>query len=128
VVSRVPKSLRAAARDMLEELEAGWLEVIKVRTEDGWKRVVCNRNAEWYRHFCADHLSHRHGRFPRPRTYIKRGATMKALARLIAGETNTIYAQRLLPYAYQYTAEHRRRTKEPKNQRTSVLTPIISGA
>lgn len=112
--------IRKAAQRMLEELKAGWLEVIKVRTEDGWKRVVCNRNAEWYWAFCADHISHRHGKFRRPRTYIKRGATVKALTRLIDGEIETIYARRLLPYAYQYAAEHKRRYgSRPADQQTS---------
>lgn len=122
---RIAKSLRNTAREMLEELHAGWLEVMKVPYDDdggrGYKRVVCSRNADWYRRFCADHISHKHGRARRPRTFIKRGSTVRGLCELVgSGVPRTLYASRLLPYVIQealnrqHGREHRQRRREGK--------------
>lgn len=36
------------ARQLLAELDAGWLEVCKVPTKDGYLRVPVSVNATWY--------------------------------------------------------------------------------
>jgi hypothetical protein len=81
---------------MLEELEGNGLEVIKVKTDDGYIRVTISQNCKWYRDFCADYQSTRR-RHPRPRTFIKRCRTERALRGISQGMIDTEYARRLLP-------------------------------
>jgi hypothetical protein len=100
-----PGKLRKLALEMLDELRTNCLVVIKVPIENGYKRIVCSQNAKWYREFCGDHISHQHGRFSRPRTFIKRIDTEKALLRIANGKTDTIYAQRLIPYIHQFASD-----------------------
>lgn len=95
---------------MLDELQSNWLEVCKIPTDDGrYKRVVMRRNADWYREFCGDFISYRHGRARRPRTLIKRYLTEAALRGLIEGRCDTVYQQRLLPYAARLANERAQR-------------------
>jgi hypothetical protein len=84
-----------AATLLLEELEAGWLEVIKAPGRDGgYVRVPISANAEWYRRFCRQYEVRRK-RYPKPRTIIKRCHTIKALRRLMDGQKDGIYVDRL---------------------------------
>lgn len=77
---------------MLEELESNGLEVIKVKTEHGYIRAVVSRNCDWYREFCGNFISYRHGRARRPRTKIKRCHTVRGLNELLKGGCKTLYA------------------------------------
>lgn len=93
--------IRLAAKEMLAELEGGWLEVCKVPNgHGGYIRVAVSVNAEWYRIFCRDHKGWR--KRGKDRTYIKRCHTIRALRELKSGKTKTIYANRLLPYVADY--------------------------
>jgi len=80
---------------LLTELESNRLEVVKVPSRDGWKRVVCSANAQWYQRLCAAHARPRR-RYPKIRTYIKRQLTVAALRRMLAGDRDTVYARRIL--------------------------------
>lgn len=87
-----------AARHLLDELEAGWLEVCMVSNlNGGYIRVPISVNAEWYSRFCAQYLS-RSKRFPKLRTMIRRQHTIAALKRIEQGNTRGVYAERLLPF------------------------------
>lgn len=86
--------MRHALELMLAELRENRLEVIVLND----CRAVVSENCPWYRHFCDTHKSPRR-RYPRPRTIIKRYATIRALERMLAGRFDSIYAQRLLPLA-----------------------------
>lgn len=63
-------------------------------------RVAHMVNAEWYQDFCADYTKRRTK--PRHRrkhdTKIERTTTIKALERIIKGDTSGTYAERLMPY------------------------------
>lgn len=81
---------------MKEELESSYPETIKIPgKEGGYIRVPVSVNAEWYRIFCERHKT-RSRRFPKPRTVIKRVDTLRALDRLAQGNTEGVYAERLL--------------------------------
>ena len=93
--------IREIAIAMLEELEGNYLEVIKIRKSDGtWARIAVSKNAEWYSAFCKKYLSTRR-KYPRPRTFIKRNDTIKALRKIIRGETDGIYIDRLLNFIHE---------------------------
>lgn len=98
---------------MLDELEAGALEVQlapapRPAHEGHCIRVIANLNARWYRDFCAEHLSARLRRNPRPDTIIRRRDTIRALRAMIAGRsTGPIYAARLTDAARSYYRRHR---------------------
>lgn len=97
--------LEVAAAYMLDELEDRQLEVIKVPGyKGGYIRAVICCNPDWYRQFCAAHVRIRN-KYPRPRTYIKRCHTVRALNRIMTGNTAGIYAARLLPYIESYARE-----------------------
>lgn len=114
--------IKTTARVMLDELQAGSLEVAKVPIENGYKRVVCNQNTEWYREFCNDHISYKHGRFRRPRTFIKRRDTERALTRIMEGKLNSVYAVRLLPYVEKFWQENQRKKRHVQQREFSVCT------
>lgn len=86
------------AKHMLEELEAGWLEVCKVPSrEGGYIRVPVSVIAEWYSRFCRRYMGRRR-KYPKPRTIIKRRDTIKALKHLEEGKNNTVYTKRLVDF------------------------------
>lgn len=88
-----------AARQLLEELEAGWLEVAKIPSRrGGYIRVPMSKNAEWYSRLCRTYESATSKRFPKPRTIIKRCHTIAALRRLIDGRRDGEYYERLRPF------------------------------
>lgn len=89
-----------AAKYMLDELESGWLEVAKVESQQGgYVRVCVSVNCEWYSAFCRAHEGFRHNRrYKKPRTFIKRCHTIAALKRIVAGEVDSVYADRLKPF------------------------------
>jgi hypothetical protein len=92
------KWTKQCARLLLEELESGWLEVIKVPGRDGgYVRVPTSVNAEWYQRFCRLYEQGRR-RYPKPRTIIKRCHTIRALGRLVEGGSDGVYAERLAPF------------------------------
>ena len=82
---------------MLDELDGGYIEVMKIDTGNGMRRVVISKNAEWYSHFCKKFLRNRR-RYPKYRTYIKRCHTRHALLKIIGGETRGLYVERLLNF------------------------------
>ncbi len=96
--TELEKALAMAALELLAELESGYLEVCKVPSRHGgYIRVPVSVNHEWYRRFCRMFLS-RNRRYPRPRTLIRRCHTIEALRRIAAGNTNGVYAERLMPF------------------------------
>lgn len=78
----------------LDELRAGYLEVIKIRSKGGWIRVAVSVNAYWYQELCNRHLG-RSRRFPKLRTIIKRRHVVRTLEKMIAGKCETVYACRI---------------------------------
>lgn len=96
--------MKDVLRWMLDELKASRLEVAKLPSRGGYRRVVVQQNAPWYQEFCAAHLHDRgtrggrHGR-NRPRTYIKRRETIAALERMLSGRPAGVYQTRLLELA-----------------------------
>lgn len=89
-----------AAKYMLEELEAGRLEVAKVESQQGgYVRVCVSVNCEWYKAFCRAYEGFgRNQRYKKPRTYIKRCHTIAALKRIMEGDIDSVYAARLEPF------------------------------
>jgi len=87
------------ARELLEELESGWLEVCKCPSQQGgYIRVPVSVNAEWYRRFCKQFERPRR-RYPKLRTIIKRCHTVTALGKIIAGvEDDGVYVGRLIDW------------------------------
>lgn len=88
---------------MLDLLESHRLEVqlaplnprLRNFNNGGMKRVVADRNADWYRKFCARHLSSRKRNHRKPDTKIKRANILRILNRLAQG----------LPSRSKYAAE-----------------------
>lgn len=86
---------------LLAELESHQLVVElvpqKVFTNHGGMiRVAFSKNATWYRHFCARHLSSRRRNHRLPDTRIKRRAIVRILERMVAGRpTRSKYADEL---------------------------------
>lgn len=80
---------------MLDELESAQLHVVLVPldpnrrnwNEYGCKRVVAERNANWYRDFCRRHLSSRKRNHRKPDTCIRRACIIRKLRRLIKGRS-----------------------------------------
>jgi hypothetical protein len=95
------------ARHMLDELDFGYLEVVKVPASDGrggYIRVPVSVNAEWYSRFCRKFLvSRRH--YPKPRTIIRRCHTRRALERIASGRIDGVYVGRLLDFISWYYDE-----------------------
>jgi hypothetical protein len=79
---------------MLDELESHRLEVqlvplnprLRGFNEGGMKRVVADRNADWYRRLCAAHLSSRKRNHRKSDTKIKRASIIRILRRLCDGK------------------------------------------
>jgi hypothetical protein len=98
---------------MLAELESACLHVLLAPapypTHEGHcVRVVANKNARWYRDFCAQYRSTRRRKNPRTDTAIRRRNTIAALQRMIAGvDSGTIYAERLTIAARAYYRRNR---------------------
>lgn len=97
---------------MLDELESSGLEVMKVPgRHGGYIRVPVSVNAEWYRHFCRLYGDNRTNRRMRQRTMIKRCHTIAALKRLIAGNSSSLYAERLIAFVERERGRHGDRTR-----------------
>lgn len=92
--------MRQIAWYMLDELLASRLEVVKV----GTLRAVQSENAGWYREFCAAFKQPRK-KYPRPRTIIKRCHTVRALRRIVDGDSGTVYADRLMSFVEDYAGK-----------------------
>ncbi len=91
---------------MLDELQANGLSVAKIRTDSGYVRVALSQNAPWYRDFCENYKGTRR-RHPRPRTIIKRLATIATLKKLIRDTQHPgVYAERLRALAEQLQREN----------------------
>lgn len=95
----LPDLIRDGAWCMLNELKQRRLRVVKVRTEDGWRRIATETNPEWYQDFCESYKNPRK-KYSKIRTYIKRQHTMNALKRIISGcvSESSQYVQRLIPF------------------------------
>lgn len=98
---------------MLAELESQQLEVqlvplnprLRNYTPGGCKRVCANRNANWYRAFCARHPSSRKRNHRKFDTRIKRQGVIGILTRLCTGKsTVSKYAAELLSIAEKLAA------------------------
>ncbi len=82
---------------MLDLLESHQLEVqlvplnprLRGFNEGGMKRVVANKNTEWYRRLCSKHLSSRKRNHRKPDTKIKRQNILRILRRLAEGKSST---------------------------------------
>lgn len=104
--------LRLFAQIMIKDLEDNMLSVVLIpapepKHADHMIRAVESRNPKWYRLFCADFISDRKG--GHPRTYIKREHVFRALSQIASGKSDTIYAERLLPYIeYFYKTENKK--------------------
>jgi hypothetical protein len=99
--------LRVTLEAMRDEFESGQLlvEIAPApdpRHEQHCVRVVCGKNALWYRRFCAAFPSSRRRLKRLPDTAIRRRETARALTRLIAGEPAGLYGPRLLDAARIY--------------------------
>lgn len=98
---------------MLDELESSSLVVELApapspRHEGHCVRVVSDRNAKWYRDFCAAYSSTRRRKNPRSDTAIRRADTIRALRAMIAGrDSGTLYAERLTIAARAYFRRNR---------------------
>ena len=94
------------AETMLDELETFQISVVLVdapekRHSEHKIRMVEIQNPKWYRDFCSLYRSARNDRSTRFHTAIKRAWTIKALKRIIAGETSGVYVERLLDFIEQ---------------------------
>lgn len=94
------------AETMLDELETFQISVVLVdapekRHSDHKIRMVEMQNPKWYRDFCSLYKSDRNDRSTRFHTAIKRAWTIKALKRIIKGETRGVYIERLLDFIEQ---------------------------
>jgi hypothetical protein len=105
-------ALKKLALVLLEDLDAGWLEVRKVPNgHGGYVRVPVSVNAAWYRHFCSRHLTTQR-RYPKPRTLIRRQHTRAALKRIGRGDSRGVYADRLVRFMHDWKVPKRRRKRE----------------
>ncbi len=103
-------AIKEKLQGMLDELESHQLLIVLVPlnpalrnwNEFGRKRAVADRNAKWYRKFCAANLSTRKRRNPRPDTCIKRFRTIAALKAMIEGRHSVYYRDQLLAIAEKF--------------------------
>lgn len=96
-----------AMRDELNEhrLTVDLAPAPSPRHELHFVRVVCEKNAPWYREFCARFPSSRRG--TRIRTAIRRRETLAALKAMLADEKpGPVYGPRLLDAARTYWKRH----------------------
>lgn len=94
----------AALRVMADELESSRLVVAlvpqRIRTnEGGCVRVAVEKNAKWYRDFCAAYPSARRRKNAAFDTRIRRTNTARALAAMLRGEFRSAYCGHLLAIA-----------------------------
>lgn len=87
--------------NMLWDLEANYLFVIltpapEQRHANHCIRTVEAQNPKWYQDFCALYPSSRKG--TKTRTRINRRETIKWLKRIIEGETEGVYVEKLLEF------------------------------
>ncbi len=103
-----PGAVQQSLVVMLAELEAHQLHVClaplnpKMRgyNEGGCKRVLTDRNPNWYRDFCGRHASSRGIRRGKFDTRIRRQSTLSVLSRIAAGKKSwSKYAEELLAIA-----------------------------
>ena len=120
---------------MLNDLESFELHVVLVpqrrfTNEGGMIRVVANRNAPWYREFCATYTSTRLRQHKKHDTAIRRKDTLRALKKLIALATPNdtreslevrLDASSVYPYRLLAVAE-KRRVNPPKRAVPEKLT------
>lgn len=105
--------LEITLRSMLAELQSSRLVVVVApapdpRHQGHGVRCVCEKNAPWYRDFCAAFPSSRRRLRSLPDTAIRRRDTEDALAALLAGRpAGPLYTQRLLDAARAYWRRHR---------------------
>lgn len=97
---RILRELRA----MLDELESHRLTVALVPcrrfvNEGGCVRVAVEKNAQWYRDFCARHASARVRRNAAFDTRIRRANIIRALDAMIEGQMTSVYSLELLGIA-----------------------------
>jgi hypothetical protein len=117
-MSRNGKAFRDAALELLMELENAHLEVVLIPSQDsdcamrgGMIRAVQESNADWYRSYCDRYQSSRRRRSHKSDTRIKRAHTVKALERVIRGQLDSAYAERLEPFIRQRMKEARSRDR-----------------
>lgn len=97
MATAVITSIQELAQHLLEELDGNYLEVMKLDTGNGMRRLAISKNAEWYSCFCKKFLRNRR-RYPKFRTYIKRCHTRHALLKIIDGQREGLYVERLLDF------------------------------
>lgn len=90
-------ALALLAVEWYEELDSQRLWVIKIpsREGEGYVRVPLTQNPLWYQQLCSEYEKKRK-RYPKPRTYIKRINTLKALRRISFGNFRGVYAERII--------------------------------
>jgi hypothetical protein len=98
--------LLAEVEMMLNELEASQLEVALVpqrrfTNHGGMVRCAIQKNAKWYRDYCAAHPSSRVRKNLAPDTRIKRRDTLRVLQAIIQGGSRSKYVPALLAIAKQ---------------------------
>lgn len=100
--------LRITLESMLDEIQSAALDVQlapapDARHEGHCIRVVCGKNAAWYRAFCARFPSSRIRARSKPDTAIRRRETVRHLRDMLAGGTGgTCYGPRLIDAARAY--------------------------
>lgn len=115
------REFRRLAEEMLFELENSYFEVVLIpapeRRHSGHQvRALQSANPAWYSRFAAQHVNCRgigRKRMKRPRTFIKKSDTIRALQRLLDGDENGVYAQRLLTFI-SHEVERKRASATPK--------------
>jgi hypothetical protein len=113
---------------MLDELLGRRPSTIKVPGRyGGYVRVAVETNPEWYRELCESHKSAR-GRFPKPRTIIRRCDVLRALVLLADGQrVETTYAERIRAVARKYRqailAERNSRKSHEDHEAEMTLLP-----
>jgi len=101
--SALSPAIRSVAAELLAELEAHRLVVIKFRTthegDETWRRAAISSNPRWYSRLCRREEKSRR-RYPKPRTVVRRPHTLTALRRIVAGTADpaSLYVRRLMPF------------------------------
>lgn len=116
-----------SAEQMLQDLLSGYLEVVLIPAPDEAHSGHCVRaaqsvNAEWYQEFCSQYKSctgRGRRRRSRPRTFIKRANTIKALEDIIDGRKTGIYIERLLSFRDFYLRQQAEVKRQKRQSRRS---------